>query len=501
MDKMIANVGKDVLAMLVKAAQQQGMEGSEGDWEVFLSKHDKLFGSRIRDPRKKSAVTLARFLKTFSREDDLKFFDNKMHWYSKQDILRKFIEESREVESPVQMLVRLTLEHPQYPLDYSFPSHEEGWLRMKLSTNQIKKFPKMLAVDCEMVLCEDGTEALVRVCAVGRNLQVKLNELVNPNKAVADYRSDITGVSAEDLDGVTCSLANVQESMKKLLRDGKTVLIGHSLNNDLKALKLDHGRVIDTSLIFKHGDETNFRRPSLNNLCKAVLGYEVRKEGAPHNCLDDATAAMKLVLAKIESGFDNAIPLIHEGVPEIKKSKLLLHGIPVNVPGEELHKIIPGDFTIEIRPNKKAGGKKYSAFANFKNQEEANQAFENIDGYREKDSYGLPQKCVSFQYDSGLMDSFCVRKMTSEDFLGQVSLRKRSFQVEETTTSESKKLKSGQEAGEQTKAGSNLCDGHLKEIERLKQELRQRDEEISDLNKIIVALTRKQGLFSTVLDA
>ncbi|KAL7254753.1 hypothetical protein ACSBR1_008986 [Camellia fascicularis] len=399
------------------------------------------------------------------------------------------------------MLFRLTLEHSQYPLDYSFPSHEEGWLRMKLSTNQIKKFPKMLAVDCEMVLCEDGTEALVRVCAVGRNLQVKLNELVNPNKAVADYRSEITGLSAEDLDGVTCSLANVQESMKKLLRDGKTILIGHSLNNDLKALKLDHGRVIDTSLIFKHGDEANFRRPSLNNLCKAVLGYEVRKEGAPHNCLDDATAAMKLVLAKIESGFDNAIPLVHEGVPEIKKSKLLLHRIPVNVPGEELHKIIPGDFTIEIRPNKKAGGKKYSAFANFKNQEEANQAFENIDGYREKDLYGLPQKCVSFQYDSGSIDSFCVRKMTSEDFLGQVSSRKRSFQVEETTTGESKKLKSGQEAGEQTKAGSNLCDGHLKEIERLKQELRQRDEEISDLNKIIVALTRKQGLFSTVLDA
>ncbi|CAL5321344.1 unnamed protein product [Camellia sinensis] len=195
-----------------------------------------------------------------------------------------------------------------------------------------------------------------------------------------------------------------------------------------------------------------------------VLGYEVRKEGAPHNCLDDATAAMKLVLAKIESGFDNAVPRVREGVPEIKKTKLLLHRKPVNVPGEELHKIIPGDFTIEIRPNKKAGGKKYFAFANFKNQEEADQAFENIDGYREK-------------------DSFCVRKMTSGDVLGQVSSRKRSFQVEETTT------------------GSNLCDGHLKEIERLKQELRQRDEEISDLNKIIVALTRKQGLFSTVLDA
>jgi RNA exonuclease 1 len=33
----------------------------------------------------------------------------------------------------------------------------------------------MLAVDCEMVLCEDGTEALVRVCVVDRNLQVLIN--------------------------------------------------------------------------------------------------------------------------------------------------------------------------------------------------------------------------------------------------------------------------------------------------------------------------------------
>ncbi|KAI7988050.1 Casein kinase 1-like protein 4 [Camellia lanceoleosa] len=50
---------------------------------------------------------------------------------------------------------------------------------------------------------------------------------------------------------------------------------------------------------------------------QAVLGYEVRKEGAPHNCLDDATAAMKLVLAKIESGFDNAIALVHECISDL----------------------------------------------------------------------------------------------------------------------------------------------------------------------------------------
>lgn len=40
--------------------------------------------------------------------------------------------------------------------------------------------------------------------------QVKLNEFVSPNKPVADYRTEITGITAEDLNGVSCSLADVQ---------------------------------------------------------------------------------------------------------------------------------------------------------------------------------------------------------------------------------------------------------------------------------------------------
>ena len=37
-----------------------------------------------------------------------------------------------------------------------------------------------------------------------------------------------------------------------------------------------------------------------------VLDYELRKKGDPHNCVDDAFAAMKLVLVKIKHGFEYA---------------------------------------------------------------------------------------------------------------------------------------------------------------------------------------------------
>ncbi|KAK7850440.1 small rna degrading nuclease 3 [Quercus suber] len=333
MEQLFDTAEKKVLIEMVKLAQKQGMKGTKGDWKEFLRVHDRKLGSSLSDPTRRSNDVLAAFLKTFVEENHLKFFAKVMQCHLKRDVVGQFTNISPDNEIPEQRLVRLTLEHPQYLLDYSFPSNDEGWVITKLpKKSKVMRSNAMVAVDCEMALCEDGTEALVKVCAVDHNLQVKLDELVNPNKVIADYRTDITGVSARDLEGVTCSLADVQKSMKKLLSKG-AILVGHSLNNDLKALKLDHARVIDTSLIFMCLDGPINRRPSLNNLCKA----------------NDASAAMKLVLAKIENGVDNAVPLVQEDVPNSEMAKLFLHRIPKNVPTEELHKVIPGDFTIELK--------------------------------------------------------------------------------------------------------------------------------------------------------
>jgi RNA exonuclease 1 len=53
---------------------------------------------------------------------------------------------------------------------------KQEWVVTKLSTkSKVMSSNVILAVDCEMVLCEDGTEALVRVCVVDRNLQVLIN--------------------------------------------------------------------------------------------------------------------------------------------------------------------------------------------------------------------------------------------------------------------------------------------------------------------------------------
>lgn len=463
MDEKLASAGKDVLVQIVKLAQKRGMKGEKGGWKEFLSVYDKKFGASMSDPAKRNPEALRAFLQTFKSEEDLQFLAKMFKCHSNRELVKQVMK-SQDDESPEQRLVRLTLEHPLYPIEYSLPSHEEGWLVTKLGKrSNLKASNTLLAVDCEMVLCEDGTEALVRLCVVDRNLEVKLDEFVKPDKAVADYRTQITDVSEEDLDGVTCSLADVQRSLKRLLSHG-TILVGHSLSNDLKALKVDHARVIDTSFIFKYGDGSARRRPSLNDLCKSVLGYELRKKDAPHNCVHDACAAMKLVVAKIEKGFDDVIPPVQDDTPDSEKAKLFLHRIPKGLPSEELHKLIPGDFSIEVQPNKKGRGDKYSALAIFGNPQEALDAYEKLQGDEVQDPSGRSQKPISVELKSGSTDIIFARKMHRDNHSpAQVSAKRSHDPTELTDHGESKKLKTEQSL-EASQEGNV---DYVKEIERL----------------------------------
>ncbi|KDP31991.1 hypothetical protein JCGZ_12452 [Jatropha curcas] len=493
----IATAPEKVLVEIVKLIQRQERKGTKGGWKEFLKDHDSKFGSSISDPAKRSRKTLISFLHTFTEKDDLKFVDSVLRLHANREVLEQIRKETPDNESPEQRLVSLTVEHPFYLSKYAFPSYDkQDWIITKLpEKSKLMSSNAIIAIDCEMVLCEDGTDALVRVCVVDHHLQVKLDEKVNPCKPVADYRTEITGVTARDLDGVSCSLADIQKSMKKLLQKG-TILVGHGLYNDLQALMVDHQRVIDTSFIFRRSDG---RLPSLDTLCKSVLGYELRKEGAPHNCVDDACAAMKLILAKVELGVNTDIPLNHEDVLEGEMAKLLLHNIPINVPIKELHGVFPQKFIIESKPPKKAHGVKYSALAIFKNSQKACQAFENLNGRLEKDKNGLQQKMITFKLNTGATASIFVRKMTHDNSPHQGSLKKRVFQGEELI--ESKKLKTDdcddhvkeieRLKGELREKDLNKCDNHLKEIERLKQDLSAKDFQISAQDKIISKLKKE----------
>ncbi|CAN8251411.1 unnamed protein product [Cochlearia groenlandica] len=520
MEHKLATAEKKVLVELVKLVQKRGLVGDNGDWKEFLNSHDKKIGSSLSDPSRRSTDVLVAFLSTFKKPSDLQLIARILQCDANRNLIEKFKEESSDKETPEQKLVRMTLAHPKYPIDYSFPSHAQDWFVTEFGKKKSKvlKSTRMLAIDCEMVTCDDGSEAVVRVGAVDRDLKVVLDKFVKPSLPVVDYKTEITGVTAEDLEKTTLTVADIQKKLRRFLSVG-TILVGHGLHNDLQVLKIDHARVIDTSMVFKYSGASNSRKPSLNNLCKTVLGTEVRLEGAAHNCVHDAAAAMKLVLAVVEKGVETLIPqtdevslIFHFSTKfhysynldavykmldaeksrlEVDKTKLFLHKIPNYVPSQELHGVITGDFTVEVKPPKKQGGY-YGAIIVFNSIEEANQAFDNVDADVVKDTLGLPQKLAAYKLSSGSEGKIYVRKMVED---GEISTKKRSNTEENNESSKRQRVEDNSEemieGNVDNGSEESLHEDHLKEIEELKQKLRAKELEVQTQDKIITNLKRQ----------
>ncbi|RLM66022.1 small RNA degrading nuclease 1-like [Panicum miliaceum] len=401
-----------VLVEVVRFTQKNGLKGSDGGWKDFLSRNDKKFGDSVSDPRKRSRDVLLAFLQTFSK-DFQKYFGKLVKRQKERSAVQLYMNDFPDKVSPEQKLVQLTAEHPEYRKNYCFPSYQEGWKVLRIGeVSSLVSSSAMLAIDCEMVLCDDGMEAVVRVCVVDNNLEVKLDILVNPSKAITDYRTHITGVSKKDL-GVTSSLVDVQKSLKRILSKGK-ILIGRAYIEIYVvrcALKIDYSQVIDTAYIFKYANLPTIASASLNSLCKSVLGYSVREEGKPHNCLKDAEAAMNLVLAKLKHGFNDPIEVAASSVTESDALKLLAHRIPMHLPCQELCKVSSGNPSIDDKIDSRIRGEFYSTCISFNEINEVEKAFEALDGQMTKDSGGRLQKYVLMKRDNGDVVSFYVRKM------------------------------------------------------------------------------------------
>jgi RNA exonuclease 1 len=124
--------------------------------------------------------------------------------------------------------------------------------------------------------------------------------LQKPDNMISDYLTQFSGVSAGDLSGITTRLTDVQAKLLSLLTPN-TILVGHSLENDMKALKLFHSRLIDTCVSFPHPRGPPFRS-ALRHLTKQHLGREIQMSDKGHCSQEDALATMELTQLKIKHG-------------------------------------------------------------------------------------------------------------------------------------------------------------------------------------------------------
>ncbi|XP_031553926.1 RNA exonuclease 1 homolog [Actinia tenebrosa] len=154
---------------------------------------------------------------------------------------------------------------------------------------------KVFAVDCEMCYTVAGLE-LTRATVVDWKLEKIYDTFVKPDNPVLDYNTRFSGVTEECLRGVKTSIREVQAVLLSIIhRD--SILVGHSLESDLLALKLVHSKVVDTSVVFPHRLGPPYKR-ALRTLTAEFLKQIIQDDEAGHDSHEDAKASLELMLYK-----------------------------------------------------------------------------------------------------------------------------------------------------------------------------------------------------------
>ena len=183
---------------------------------------------------------------------------------------------------------------------------------------------RFLALDCEMVEGEGRRTLLAEVGIVDWDGNTVYHAYVQPGQHVVDYRTAISGITPEMLTSAAGarSFGRVRREVLDILRGN--ILIGHALENDLKALRISREELSEIRNtahhnFFKTMNAYGRLHPQkLAALYSRYVGNAEIQQGA-HSAIEDARAAM-WVYRTYHS--DWLMPVVHSG-PVLERGQRL----------------------------------------------------------------------------------------------------------------------------------------------------------------------------------
>nr|XP_020864490.1 RNA exonuclease 1 homolog isoform X2 [Phascolarctos cinereus] len=173
----------------------------------------------------------------------------------------------------------------------------EGFVKTFEKLPSTDGYPGIYALDCEMCYTKQGLE-LTRITVINSDLKVVYDTFVKPDNKVVDYNTRFSGVTEDDLQNACITLRDVQAVLLNMF-SSDTILIGHSLESDLFALKLIHTTVVDTSVVFPHRLGLPYKR-ALRTLMADYLKRIIQDNVEGHDSSEDASSCMELMIWKIK---------------------------------------------------------------------------------------------------------------------------------------------------------------------------------------------------------
>ncbi|CED84226.1 3'-5' exonuclease [Phaffia rhodozyma] len=164
----------------------------------------------------------------------------------------------------------------------------EGW--GELMPGQLR----LLGMDCEMLYTTAGF-TVGRITLVDEDGKMVFDEFVRIDPAHAlDYNTRFSGLHPHQIEAASMNLIDARQALMAFIGPA-TIIVGHGLENDLKALRLIHHRVIDTAVLFAHPQGPPFRF-SLKTLALSHLKQTIQDSADQgHSSEEDARACIELI--------------------------------------------------------------------------------------------------------------------------------------------------------------------------------------------------------------